>query len=103
MVLRGKYIITTPNSRVIFDPPLGADRMVFLRSNLLFGEDDPMQWPQPWVSEYPHVCCILHQPSTGMDSLSIMWSFPERCDFVEDDGIICGVGKINVEILAEFQ
>ena len=62
VICDGEYIVTSPNANTIFNPPLGGDCSLFLRTNLRFGDDDPLQWPQPWVPEYPHLPCISLVP-----------------------------------------
>jgi hypothetical protein len=93
VVCDGQYIVTSPNTDVIFVPALGGDHSLFLRTSLRFGDDDPLQWPQPWVPEYPHLACIPVPTETG--PLSIMQWMPEYHDFVLDRGILIGIGKVH--------
>jgi hypothetical protein len=65
----------------------------FLRMNLCFGDDNPLQWPQSWVPEYPHLACIPFPTETR--PLSIMQWMPEYHNFVLDHGILTGIGKVN--------
>ena len=93
VICDGEYIVTSPKANTIFNPPLGSDRSLFLRTNLCFGDDDPLQWPQPWVPEYPHLPCISLVPRQT-EPFPVMW-MPDRHDFVEDRGILTGIGKLN--------
>ena len=74
----------------------------FLRTNLCFGDDDPLQWPQPWVLDYPHLPCILLVP-TQTDPSSIMMWMPDCHDFVADDGVLTGIGKLHPWRFLEMQ
>ena len=93
VICDGQYIVTSPNANTIFNPPLGGDHSLFLRTNLRFGDDNPLQWPQPWVPDYPHLPCIplVH---TQCEQSSMM-QMPDHHDFVADDGSLTGVGKLR--------
>jgi hypothetical protein len=95
VTLDGKWIITSPNSTVTFDPPIGGDRALYLRSNLRFGDDDPVQWPQPFTNEYPHLACIMLRPRKEDDPMKIMWWWPEYQHFRSNDGTLLGVGRLD--------
>jgi hypothetical protein len=73
----------------------------FLRMNLRFGNDDPLQWLQPWVPDYPHLPCIPLVP-THTDPLIMMW-MPDCHDFVADDSILTGIGKLHPWWFFEMQ
>lgn len=68
-----------------------------------FGDDDPVQWPQPYVAEACHLACIPTKPPKEVE-LSIMWWTPEYRDFVLDEhGLIRGVGKLNSTLLLKLE
>lgn len=96
--LDGRYIITSPNVKTIYDPPFGGDRSLFLRSNFRFGDDDELQWPQAFVPDYGHLCCIKKAPPKG-DVMEVMRLLPQRADFLPDGGVLCGVGKLHPRVL----
>jgi hypothetical protein len=99
----GSCIVTTPNRKVVFDPPLGGDRSLFLRTNLRFGDDDPLQWPQLFLPNHPHLPCILTRPLTN-DPLIVMWRLPDLTDFVAvEGGVLEGVGKLERGFFVELQ
>jgi hypothetical protein len=99
----GRYIVTSPNQREIYNPPLGGDRNVFMRSDLRFGDDDPLQWPQSFLPEYPHLVCIRKPPRTDI-GFSIMWWMPDRSAFdMEHHGVLRGIGKLNTSILSHIK
>jgi hypothetical protein len=87
----GRHIVTSPNSHSIFDPPLGGDCSIFLWSNLCFGDDNELQWPQPFVINYGHLACIRKHPTL---KYRYLWELPSRADFILDDGILAGIGKL---------
>jgi hypothetical protein len=94
----GQTIVTSPNSSRLLDPPLGGDRSLFLRSNLRFGDDDELQWPQPFLDHYGHISCIRAQ-SPKDDPLHIMWVLPDRHDFVSEGGMVGGIGRLHCVFL----
>jgi hypothetical protein len=99
----GSYIITTPNRNVIVEPALGGDRSLFLRSNLRFGDDDPLQWPQLYLRNRPYLPCIPSRPPMN-DPLIVMWRFPDRENFVAvEGGVLEGVGKLERGFFLELQ
>ena len=91
----GHHIVTSPNAAVVYEPPLGADRKIFMRMNLRYGDDDPLQWPQPYIQEHRHMACIPKGPSGRGEPNDIMWWTPQPTDFVHDNRMICGIGKLN--------
>ena len=99
----GRYIITSPNCTTIFEPPLGGNRHLFLRSNLRYGDDDPLQWPQPFVAHYSHISFIQRSPTSVNDCERIMWAMPDFSDFTPEDGILGGVGKLKRQTFLELQ
>ncbi|KAK0481161.1 hypothetical protein EDD18DRAFT_1019318, partial [Armillaria luteobubalina] len=52
--LYGSFIITLPNAGALWIPPLRHNRVMFLCSDLRYGDDDPLCWPQPYVHQYCH-------------------------------------------------
>jgi hypothetical protein len=82
---------------------LGGDRHLFLRSNLRYGDDDPLQWPQPFLDSYSHISCIPRSPVSAKDPESIMWYTPSRRDFVADNAVLCGVGKPERWLFRDLQ
>jgi len=102
-ILDDGSIVTSPNAKTIYHPPLGGDRSVFLRSNLRFGDDDPLQWPQPFLPNYPHIACIPRQPRDVHSSNSVMWDDLDRCSFVAEDGVLGGIGKVSRAMFIEIQ
>jgi hypothetical protein len=96
-------IITSPNCKTIFDPPVGGDCSLFLRSNLRYGDDDPLQWPQAYVQNYCHIACVLRGSTARGNPMNILWWMPEHTSFVQDDGILRGIGKLARSFFGELQ
>ena len=47
---------------------------------------------------YGHLCCIKKQPQHG-DIMEVMWLLPQCTDFLEDGGVLHGVGKLHYRVL----
>jgi hypothetical protein len=91
----GEHIITSPNCSTILGPLLEGDRSLFLRDNLRYGEDDPIQWPQAYLPQYRHFACIARGPKPYPDAMNILWWTPDRRDFVSENDVLHGVGKLE--------
>ncbi|TFK66321.1 hypothetical protein BDN72DRAFT_860009, partial [Pluteus cervinus] len=97
VILGGDHFITTPNYHIIYDPPLGGDRQVYLRENLRYGIDDPLQWPQPLIRNLVHFAVMRLPVRNAEDPLHIMWWLPTKSDFVEDPtSLISGLGRLHI-------
>ena len=99
----GRHIVTSPNAAVVYEPPLGADCKIFMRMNLRYGDDNPLQWPQPYMQEYQHIACILKWPSGGGEPNDIMWWTPQPSDFAHDNQMISGIGKLKAGSLEQLR
>lgn len=79
-------------------------REVFLRSDFHYGPDDPMLWPQPYLTQYPHLGAIPRRPENHNHPLSIMWWNPTREDFrpLEND-FMQGLGQLSFSVLLRFE
>jgi hypothetical protein len=97
------FVCTTPNQDRIFLPPMER-RDVFLRSDFRYGPDDPTLWPQPFLSEYPHLGAIPRRPEDPKDPLSIMWWNPTRADFFPlENGVLDGMGQLSTSKCWAFE
>ncbi|TFK60990.1 hypothetical protein BDN72DRAFT_778742, partial [Pluteus cervinus] len=95
VIRQGRSFITSPNTSYIREPPLGGDRSVFLRSDFRYGDDDPLQWPQPLARPLLFLSTI---PEISDDNhpLAIMSYDLSQSDFAEDqNGLLSGIGKIK--------
>jgi hypothetical protein len=93
VILDGKSYITTANADYIPLPPFG-DRQLKLRADSRYGDDDPMQWPQPYDSSHCHLAAIP-RPNTLLEHAIIWWT-PTIGDFSCPplNGPVCGLGKL---------
>ncbi|TFK60407.1 hypothetical protein BDN72DRAFT_779451, partial [Pluteus cervinus] len=98
LVREGQSFVTSPNTRRICNPPFGGDRSVYLRSNVRYGQDDPLQWPQPLRRDTLYLSAVPIVPRSAAQHhpLSIMYWNPDQREFDEDrTSLISGIGRIN--------
>ncbi|KAJ7848309.1 hypothetical protein B0H13DRAFT_1906839 [Mycena leptocephala] len=71
----GRDIFYQTNTDYIpaFPPSTNA---VYLRSDMRYGADDPLNWPQPFTETYPHLAAIAKREAR--EDLDVMWWQPER-------------------------
>ncbi|GLB38911.1 hypothetical protein LshimejAT787_0600730 [Lyophyllum shimeji] len=91
----GDYIVTSPNMRRIYHPPLGGDRSLYLRSNLRYGDDDPLMWPQNFLPTSAHLPLIPYPPRDPNDPMRVLWTFPTEADFVREGSLLDGLGRVS--------
>ncbi|KAK0435124.1 uncharacterized protein EV420DRAFT_1653431 [Desarmillaria tabescens] len=86
--------IITPNAGMICMPPMGTNREVYMRANYRYGHDDPLQWPQAYVEQFPHLACIRRIEPDPSDIFHPLYRSLTNYDFVECDpsAIVEGVG-----------
>ena len=96
LVLDGTHFITSPNQNHVPKPPFGRNRKVFLRENSLYGDDDPMLWPQPYNSFYCHHAAIP-RPCSLSNHQIIWWKPTEDCfdTYTHSMVSIPGLGKLS--------
>jgi hypothetical protein len=73
VVLEGRSFITSANADYIPLPPFD-ERNIKLRADSRYGDDDPLQWAQPYLSHYCHMAAIP-RPHT-LPAHSIIWWTP---------------------------
>lgn len=93
VIFDGKFFITSANANYIPLPPFG-DRDVKLRADSRYGDDDPIQWAQPYIAYHSHMAAIP-RPNTLLDHLIIWWT-PNIGDFSlpPRSGPVSGLGKL---------
>jgi hypothetical protein len=104
LLLDGQYFITSPNQDFIPRPPLGSTRKVSMRADSLYGDDDPLCWPQPYSSYFCHHGAIPLPNS--LPTHSVIWWEPTRDQFAQlDDPVapIRGLGKLSESKLQELK
>ncbi|TFK58061.1 hypothetical protein BDN72DRAFT_907124, partial [Pluteus cervinus] len=100
----GTSFITSPNCSKIYQPQLGGDRTVYMRVNLRYGADDPLQWPQPYIPKFAHHVAIRTPVKDPADPLSLAWWLPEKKHFVQDSNCLFGgLGRLDPNILLPLQ
>lgn len=74
------------------------------RSDGLYGNDDPLQWPQPYVEQLPHLPCI-RQPVSDISSPYFELYQPLQSeDFVPWEPRLCdGVGRFHKDTFKRLQ
>ncbi|KAK0442562.1 hypothetical protein EV421DRAFT_1949390 [Armillaria borealis] len=105
--LYDKFIVTTPNASALWAPPLGSNRVMYLRLDLRYGDDDPLSWPQPYVPQYCHfpiIRSVLLNPSDSHPDAPLYWLL-SKTDFYEADsaGECRGPGFLLRHKFAWFQ
>jgi hypothetical protein len=103
LLFNGEYFVTTPNQTFIPEPPLG-DRKVTMRSDSLYGDDDPILWPQPYNAFNCHHGAIPSPKS--LSAHLIIWWEPTHKDFIplrDSASPIRGLGKLADSKLGELK
>ncbi|TFK59806.1 hypothetical protein BDN72DRAFT_905525 [Pluteus cervinus] len=95
VISNGDSFVTSPNARIIPYPPLGGNRDVYIRENLRYGDDDPLQWPQPVIPGYKYLCAIPLPPLDPTADTAIMWWMPQKDDFDQGGVGLSGVGRFR--------
>ena len=52
----------SPNRVTLLRPPFGSTRDLYRREDGRYGEDDPIQWPQPFNENNAWLACIPTRP-----------------------------------------
>ena len=79
LLLNGEYFVTTPNQSFIFQLPVG-DHKVRMCADSLYGDDDPILWPQLYNVFNCHHGAIPRPGS--LSTHLIMWWEPQHKDFI---------------------
>lgn len=104
VIENGEMFVVSPNMDIIYAPPLGKNRVMCMRDDFRFGDDDPWQWPQPYSISLCHFAAIPRRPLDERDPNSIMWWTPTRESFVAaTTSLITGVGSLDQEHLNLFR
>ncbi len=87
--LYDKFIVTTPNASALWVLPLGSNQIMYLCLDLHYGDDDPLSWPQPYVTQYCHFPIIHSMPLSISDSHpeALLFWLPSKIDFYEADSM----------------
>ncbi|KAK0183959.1 hypothetical protein F5146DRAFT_1006950 [Armillaria mellea] len=85
--LYNSFIVTMPNTHTLYAPPLGNNHIMYLHSDLRYGDNDPLSWPQPYIPQYCHfpiIHSVLLNPSESHPDAPLHW-LPGKTDFYEAD------------------
>ncbi|KAJ7843589.1 hypothetical protein B0H13DRAFT_2364676 [Mycena leptocephala] len=85
------YFITTNTDYIPAFPP--STNAVYLRSDMRYGADDPLNWPQPFTETYPHLAAIAKREAR--EDLDVMWWQPSECDLIVGSAITRGLGRLR--------
>ncbi len=77
--------IMSPNCLLLFEPPLGVNREMWMRNDFQYGQDDPLSWPQPYCASHPHLSCLRLCERTKSDPDVPLFQLPVRGDFLQLD------------------
>ncbi|KAK1233634.1 hypothetical protein PQX77_003204, partial [Marasmius sp. AFHP31] len=102
-VENGKFFVTSPNTNDIYQPLFGS-RDVFLRQDYRFGAEDPLLYPQPFISDRCHWAAIPRQPSNPQNSRAKWWVSPPPEAFVqESDSAVKGLGRWTKDFVSQYE
>ncbi|KAL0566025.1 hypothetical protein V5O48_015989 [Marasmius crinis-equi] len=96
------HLITTPNMKILYEPPLNLRRVRFRRDNH-FGVDDPLHHPQPFNRQLAFLACIrVPHDDPALPELDTAFKILGDSDFVESPGYR-GLGRIHRALLDRFK
>ncbi|KAJ3826070.1 hypothetical protein F5880DRAFT_1610533 [Lentinula raphanica] len=93
-LLENNYLITSPNSNVLFAPPLSPQR-VRLRRDLHFFHDDPLFYPQPFDELRPHLPLIWAPSNDPGHPFAAAWVLPSEKHFDEAGDMLYNMGILD--------
>ena len=104
-VVNDHIFITSPNCPLLFDPPLGVNREMWMRNDFRYGEDDPLSWPQPYCASRPHLPCLRLCERNESDPDMPLFRLPISADFLELDtsSLIRGPGFWTADRRSVFE
>lgn len=104
VVFGGSYFVTSPNMDCVYNPP--KNRRMTFKLDMRLGDDDCLQWPQPWTQDCPHYACIpRNEPKLSKSSPQyVLFYKPRDCDFeLVQAGPVSGLGRLSSGILELVQ
>ncbi|KAK0478041.1 hypothetical protein EDD18DRAFT_1364965 [Armillaria luteobubalina] len=86
-------------------PPIGAQREVYMQANYRYGIDDHVQWPQAYIEQYPHFACIHRVAPEEGKALHPLFHGLTHYDFMECDdmAIVKSVGHLRHSTFLRLQ
>ncbi|KIY61061.1 hypothetical protein CYLTODRAFT_495421 [Cylindrobasidium torrendii FP15055 ss-10] len=95
------FIVGSPNCYQAPQPRIGETCAVTLREDVRYHADNPIQWPQWFCSEEPHLACVLRPQTTG--DLAALWDEGDESFWQEDRSLGCGIGMYSRQLLAKLE
>jgi hypothetical protein len=98
----GNYLVTSPNTMTIYAPLFGPNKIYF-RKDYRFGAEDPLLYPQPFISSRCHWAAIPRRPNSKDNRIYKWWDQPPSWAFVQDtDSAIQGMGRWTSTYVQDF-
>lgn len=101
----GDMLVTSPNTDIIFTPPLNTCKVRF-RKALNFGMDDPIYYPQPaFEARIGHLALIPRPSHLHTNPLFLAWFRPnERIDLtrVSCSDVFVGLVMLDKQLVDTF-
>ncbi|KAJ7479318.1 hypothetical protein B0H11DRAFT_2233752 [Mycena galericulata] len=94
------YFITSNTDYVPALPSLQLPHAVFLRSDMRYGTDDPMLWPQQFTQRYCHMPAIAQRGARP--ELQVMWWNPSPDEFEVGSAVTRSLGRLKYKYLSQF-
>jgi hypothetical protein len=87
------YFVTTNTDYIPAVPSLELPHRVYLRTDMRYGTDDPVLWPQRWEKHYCHMPLIARKGVRP--DIDVMWWNPSPADFVAASALTRGLGRLK--------
>ncbi|KAG7086297.1 hypothetical protein E1B28_002261 [Marasmius oreades] len=98
----GQYLVTSPNTFVVYKPFLGP-REIYFRKDYHFGPDNLLLYPQPFIPLRCHWASIPRRPTVKDNRLHKWWDEPPEWTFIQDtDSAIQGMGLFASTYVEDF-
>ncbi|KIY70443.1 hypothetical protein CYLTODRAFT_488114 [Cylindrobasidium torrendii FP15055 ss-10] len=96
----GDMAVSTPNSKLMFQPMYGHDRVVQLRTDYGFGIDNPLRHPQAFWPKLRHLAAM---PAPNTNTESHLWRAfrPEWAEPASSG--ISGIYRLNADVLRDMK
>lgn len=103
-ILPGDILVSSPNTDILYLPPLGSCR-VHMRRNNHFGCHDPLLYPQPFSSKTAHLALIKTPSPDPQHKFYSAWVTPTDRHFIEQpsSGICSGLGTLEETFRSELE
>ncbi|KAK0464015.1 hypothetical protein IW261DRAFT_1575525 [Armillaria novae-zelandiae] len=76
-----EWLMITPNRPGLYQPPLGINREMYMRTDFKYSADDALLWPQFYMHSDPWLCCIQKRPRDSLDLFRPLYEPITQSDF----------------------